>query len=358
MIIKYVLPAVAFALLIFAIVHVASSQRPQEPVSPPVEPARAPFTRTVAGAGIVEAQTENIEMGAPIAGLVVEVPVQVGDKVPPGTTLFRLDDRPLRAQLKVAEAALAAAEAQLERLEKQPRPEEVPVAEAAVRRAEADLVRRQDQLRRSRTLHERGAVTDEELILREQDVRMGIAELERSQAELALLNAGAWEADKLVARAAIEQAQADISRIQTDLERLEVKALVDGEVLQVNVRPGEFIGAPAEVPAIVLGNVQRLHVRVDIDEQDIPRFVPNAPARATQRGLPQSSFPLTFVRIEPFVVPKRSLTGLNTERVDTRVLQVIYAVESTDQPLYVGQQVDVFIDAAGSAAAPIAQAER
>jgi HlyD family secretion protein len=54
---------------------------------------------------------------------------------------------------------------------------------------------------------------------------------------------------------------------------------------------------------------------------------------------------LKFVRIEPYVIPKKSLTGDNTERVDTRVLQVIYAVDGGNKRLFVGQQVDVFIDA-------------
>jgi HlyD family secretion protein len=45
-------------------------------------------------------------------------------------------------------------------------------------------------------------------------------------------------------------------------------------------------------------------------------------------------------------VPKKSLTGDNTERVDTRVLQVIYALETKNRPIYVGQQMDVFVDAA------------
>ena len=53
----------------------------------------------------------------------------------------------------------------------------------------------------------------------------------------------------------------------------------------------------------------------------------------------------SFVRFEPFVVPKKSLTGDSTERVDTRVLQVIYKVEQDDLPLFVGEQLDVFIDA-------------
>ncbi len=61
------------------------------------------------------------------------------------------------------------------------------------------------------------------------------------------------------------------------------------------------------------------------------------------RGDPRQKFELRFVRVEPYVVPKKSLTGDNSERVDTRVLQVIYAVEGSGLPLYVGQQVDVYI---------------
>jgi hypothetical protein len=61
----------------------------------------------------------------------------------------------------------------------------------------------------------------------------------------------------------------------------------------------------------------------------------------------QERYPLSFVRVEPFVVPKKSLTGDTTERVDTRVLQVIYACDPTDRPpLFVGQQVEVYIEAA------------
>ena len=50
------------------------------------------------------------------------------------------------------------------------------------------------------------------------------------------------------------------------------------------------------------------------------------------------------MRVEPYVVPKKSLTGDNTERVDTRVLQVIYALVSADRRVYVGQQLDVFVN--------------
>jgi multidrug resistance efflux pump len=124
-----------------------------------------------------------------------------------------------------------------------------------------------------------------------------------------------------------------------------VRALVHGKVLQVNVRPGEYVGTPPNQPLIVLGDVDRYHVRVDIDEHDIPRFRLGAAAQAALRGDPRQKFPLEFVRVEPYVIPKKSLTGDNTERVDTRVLQVIYALP-TGAPVYVGQQMDVFVQGA------------
>ncbi|MCC7476485.1 MAG: HlyD family efflux transporter periplasmic adaptor subunit [Pirellulales bacterium] len=162
-------------------------------------------------------------------------------------------------------------------------------------------------------------------------------------ADYELLKAGAWKYDKQVAQAAVDRAMAEVEQAQVELDRLTVKALGDGEVLQVNVRPGEFVGAPPDEALIVLGSTDQLHVRVDIDEYDIPRFTPNSPARATLKGQSNHFFPLKFVRVEPYVIPKKSLTGDNTERVDTRVLQVIYAVEGK-HPLFVGQQVDVFVD--------------
>jgi hypothetical protein len=81
---------------------------------------------------------------------------------------------------------------------------------------------------------------------------------------------------------------------------------------------------------------------------------PNAAAVATVRGNANLKTKLSFVRFEPYVLPKKSLTGDNTERVDTRVLQVIYRVDDNKLPLFVGQQMDVFIDAP----APDEQAER
>jgi hypothetical protein len=54
---------------------------------------------------------------------------------------------------------------------------------------------------------------------------------------------------------------------------------------------------------------------------------------------------LRFVRVEPLVVPKRALSGMTTERIDTRVMQLIYAIVEDGMAILPGQQVDVLIEA-------------
>ena len=111
-------------------------------------------------------------------------------------------------------------------------------------------------------------------------------------------------------------------------------------------------------PLIVLGKLDPLHVRVDIDEADVGRYQSSARAFASLRGQAQTRIPLTFVRIEPYVVPKRSLSGATGERVDTRVLRVIYALPLNTKHAYPGQQVDVFIESAPSGSAQISEVDR
>lgn len=342
------LPLVSVGMLTLASYHITRTSRAEPPLAPPSPPARAPYGATIGASGVIEPRTENISLGSPVPGSVEEVLVRVGDKVQKGTPLFRLDDRQWRAELRVREAMLAASESQLERLVKMPREEEIPPSLAKVDEAKANVARVGDLVERGRKLLANKVITAEEMVSREQNWQMARQQLAKVEAEHKLLLAGAWEPDKLVARAAVEQARAEVSRIRTELDRLVVNASVDGEILQVNVRPGEYINQAGSKALIVLGNVEQLHVRVDIDEQDIPRFDAALPAEAFLRSDSHNSYPLTFVRVEPFVVPKKSLTGDVTERVDTRVLQVIYALDQQGDRVFVGQQMDVFLRTAAT----------
>jgi multidrug resistance efflux pump len=345
---KYHLPVLAAVMLGLAVYHVLGASQSLPPPSPPVEPARSAFSQTVGGAGIVEAWTENISVGTPLPGVVLEVfvPVEnVGQTVKKGDPLFLVDNRQLQATLKYNEANLMAVRAQLAKLEAQPRPEEVPPSEAKVHVSEANVSVQQDLAERARRL--RGiAMADEDANQRMLTLGVARQQLAQAKAEDALLKAGAWRFDKDIAKANVALAEAQVQQTKTDLDRVLVRAPRDGVILQVNVREGEYVGTPPGQALMLLGAIhEKVHVRVDIDEHDIPRFQKGAPAQASPRGNPRIIYPLRFERIEPYVIPKKSLTGDNTERVDTRVLQVIYALEAKDKPIYVGQQVDVFIDA-------------
>jgi multidrug resistance efflux pump len=340
---KIVLPLVALGLLAFAIAFVSGQNRSTPPARPALPPPESPFDYTVAGAGLVEAQTENIAIGSATPGVVTKVLVKVDQKVRAGDALFELDDRQLQAELALRKAAVAAAKADLTRMENEPRREELLMSKALLAEARANLASQQDQYNRAKELYKKRVETAETLVARQEAVNAAEAKLAHAQAEYDMREAGAWQFDLDVARSRVAQAEAQVAQAMTELDRLIVRALVDGRVLQVNVRPGEFVGAPPGQPLIVLGNIEKLHVRVDIDENDIPRYVPGSKGIAMVRGQSGVEYPLTFVRVEPYVVPKRSLTGENTERVDTRVLQVIYSIEPNGQPLYVGQQLDVYI---------------
>jgi multidrug resistance efflux pump len=338
---KYLLPALAVVGFLYAVYSVKSTNE-APPVQPPVvAPSQSPFSTFIFGAGVIEANTENIAVGAPVAGIVTKVSVKVGARVRAGDPLLLLDDRELRAALAARKARLATARARQDRLVAFPRPEEVAISEA--RRAEAAAHTTEMEIRRARTKGvDPRAVSAEEMTQRTSAAAMAQAKLAQAEADLALLRAGSWMPDRTLARAEVAAAEAEVAEIQTAIERLTVRAPGDGEVLRVNVRVGEF-ASQREQGLILLGHTDPLAVRVDIDEHDAWRFQAGTEATAFVRGNPQIKIPLTFSHLEPMLTPKRSLTGESTERVDTRVLQAIYHFDRGVLPVYIGQQVDVHI---------------
>ncbi len=153
------------------------------------------------------------------------------------------------------------------------------------------------------------------------------------------------EAKLGTAHANAESAAALVQETKTNIGRLTIEAPIDGDVLQLNIRPGEYAQTGVlSKPLVLLGDTRTLHVRVDIDENDAWRLSPGMPAKAFLRGNSAVAFDLSFAYVEPYVVPKTELSGASTERVDTRVLQVVYSVRKSNLPIYVGQQVDAYIE--------------
>jgi multidrug efflux pump subunit AcrA (membrane-fusion protein) len=346
MILKFVVPLVAVAGVAFAVRTVVLGY--QQPVIPrPIaEPPKPPFEAYLSGSGLVEAASENVAISTPLPGLVTDVAAKVGARVQKGDLLFRLDNREVAAQMLVERAAVAAAEARIARLASLPRLEDVRIAEAKLVEANAALEEAARQLAMAESISDPRAMSKDALSRRRSDVEVATARVRSAQAALDWQMAGAWKPELEVARAELAQTQARVALVQTQLERLDVRAPLDATVLQLNLRAGEYAttGVLAR-PLVLLGRTDVLHVRVDIDENDSWRWNAAAAARAFVRGNRNMSAPLALVRVEPYVIPKRSLTGDSTERVDTRVLQALYSFDPTALRVYVGQQLDVYVEA-------------
>lgn len=342
---KYGLPTLAALVLAFAAFSIWKSHPVRANVQPPSAPPTAAFEDKVGAVGLVEASSENIAVSLPVSGLVTAVYVHAGDRVTRGQKLFSLDDRDLRAELALRNTALQVAEAKLNKLLHLPRPEDIPPAEAKVRESEELLNDANVQLRIIESVKDKRAIRDEDLQRRRLAARAAEARLTEARANLALLKAGSWEPDIRVAKAEVEQAASQVKRVEADLDRLVVTAPISGEVLQCKVRAGEYAQAgPLTQPLMLLGATDQLNVRADVDEQEAWRVKKGAPAVASVRGETGRKFNLRFVRFEPYVIPKKNLTGDSSERVDTRVLEVVYALDRGAR-VFAGQQMDVFIEA-------------
>jgi len=327
-------------------------------------------------------------------GKVMKVFVTKGQKVKANDPLFQLDARALEAEKASAEAMLRSSQAELRRVQAYRRPEEEPIlrakiaeaealveqtrqdlvlAQAALEESEWDLKDHENQIRRYEATAKANATSVEQLEREQYAAKMAAARVNGAKAKIASLKAqvagasarlqsaqgdlntylaGPWKPDVEKAQAAVAEARANAERLATEIERRLIRAPAAGEVLRCNLHEGEYApatpGAPENAP-LVIGDLSRLRVRVDIDEFDLFRFRAGAPAVAFFKGQFEPSFRLEFVCIEPFVVPKRALTNSQTELVDARVLQAIYRVASTDVPLHVGQQLDVFIEEGANA---------
>lgn len=346
------LPLIALGMLLFGASHIRSRQKETPQTQPPIPPAQSPYLQRVAGAGLVEAATENIAVGTHLPGIVDQVFVQVGQRVRANEPLFELDTRLIRAQIAVQETQAISSRAELSKLEQLPRPEDLPPVVARREQSEAILRQWEDEYARQQKLSQDGATTESLLVASRQKLAAARADAAGMLAEEQRLRAGAWEADRIIARAAVAMADAEVSKLKTELELHRVgtpelrdaAGAVELTVLQVNVRPGEAVDTVGDKALVMLGDVRRKHVRVDIDEHDVPRFEKAGAATGVLRGDAAKSLPLKFMRVEPFVLPKRSLTGDNTERVDTRVLQVLYQITADADAIFIGQQMDVFIE--------------
>jgi HlyD family secretion protein len=309
---RIILPALALIGIGGSAIYIAQSQPDTQLTNPEITPPKTPAGQrksgSVAGSGVIEPSGEIVDIAAHVPGIVARVFVEPGEQVVAGQPLLEIDSRDARAAIGEAAARLES-------------------ARASVQAAHTSLKVAENQYSLYRDVEDERAVSRQEVI-----ARRGAADDARAQ-----LN---------VAQAQARQAQAQLTQARVERDRRTVRAPRAMQVLQILTRAGEYAGtAGNDIVLMKLGITKPLHVRIDIDENEIERVALGQAATISPKGDASKQVSATFVRAEPLIVPKRSLTNSATERVDVRVLQLIYALPANGNQFFVGQQVDGFAPA-------------
>lgn len=287
---KIILPLIALFLLLNAIFGLWKN--PKREVLEPQKPmAVSDFKHAVSGLGITEPQSEIINIGVSNSGIVSEIYVQAGDEIAEDEALFTIDNREAKANVELKLAQLEA--------------------------AKLDALDKMQEFEIYQKISDKRAYSKDEFNKKQIAVEIYDQRVKQAAAEL------------------------EVARVM--LDKLTIKSPIDGEILKVDIRTGEY-AQPLSKSLMMIGDLSKMHVRVEIDEIEASRLNPAKPAFAYLRGNPQIKIPLTFVRFEPYIVPKISISGGNAEKIDTRVLQVIYAFENSENKILVGQQMDVYVE--------------
>jgi HlyD family secretion protein len=338
----FLLSAVGVALAVVSAVIFGERPNAQPPT---FNPAANPYAKGIYAVGIVESAQEqgvNVNLYPEITGPVTRVLVKEGDRVKQGDALINIDDSIQRA---TAEAALAL----LRELKAQPRPETLAVAAAQVENARAQLKNVADTHAKLEVAFslDPDSVSRDVLDTARNTEKMAATNLEMIEKQYVLTKAGAWSYD-------IETQEKQAAAAVALLDKYTLRAPADGVVLAINAEIGSTVttlGAydpytEGNKPLLILGGAgENLQVRAFIDEILVHSMADPAKLAGQMfiRGT-DVKIPLTFVRVQPYVSPKIELSDERQERVDVRVLPVIFRF---DKPaglnLYRGQLVDVYV---------------
>jgi RND family efflux transporter MFP subunit len=193
---------------------------------------------------------DQARVSSEVAGIIRDVPVQLGTEVRAGDLLVRLEPRELQLALDRAEGQLRQIEAQLginhSQAQRPPSDEQI----ASVRQAMANRDDARNTFKRAQQLHDRGLMSQVDFDTA--DTRMKIAE---ANYQAAVDNIQALKATLQDRRAAWELAQKKLADAS-------IKAPVAGAVSERLVQPGEFIRENTPVATIVQVNPLKLKTAI------------------------------------------------------------------------------------------------
>ncbi len=332
-----------------------------KPLPPAFNPAQNPYAKGIYANGIIESYQSNganINIYPEVPGTVTQILVKEGDKVNEATPLLLIDDSVQKATVEQQKAQAAAALATLRELKAQPRAEVLRVSKAQADYAAAQLKTSRDtlvKLRKSTALDPK-SVSKDQLDTAGNTVKANQANLGVARRQYELTKAGAWIYDIQNQQHLYEALSKTYASGAALLAKYTIRAPVTGVVLAINAAVGSF-ASPQGIydtytqgsdPVIVMSYSQQpyLEVRCYIDEILIPRLSPASKMNAQMliRGT-TDRIPLEFERIQPYASPKIELSDQRTERVDVRVLPVLFRFKPPkDMNIYPGQLVDIYVE--------------
>jgi len=360
--ILFVLAAIGIAMGLYS-AHIYSQQPPAQP--PVFNPAPNPYADGIYASGIIESfqsQGENINIYPEVSGPITKILVAEGAIVQRGTPLLTIDDSVQRPTVEQQKAQADAALAMLNELRAEPRAENLAVAAAQVESGKATLKNAEDELQKREQAYalDAGAISRDQVDDAINAAKMAEANLALEEKQYNLTKAGAWIYDIQNQERQYEALCKTYNASNALLAKYTIRAPVDGIVLSIETAAGSYVSSQgaydtytqAFTPLVVMGTSQdHLEVRCYIDEILVHRL-PDPSQMAAKMFIQGTdiSIPLAFERLQPYVSPKIELSDEREERVDVRVLPVIFRFEKPkDLNLFPGQLVDVYIGAKADA---------
>ena len=331
----------------------------QPPLPPAFAPPTNPYPQGIYAEGMLESAQpsgENINVYPEVSGTVKQIPVREGQEVKQGAILLVIDDSIQRATTLQLQSQAQAAFTLLAELKAQPRKETLDVAEAQVAAAQAALRTAQDALDKQQAAYDVNpkSISKDALDSARNAVATAKANLDVACKQRDLTKAGAWIYDINNQERTYNALYKSYLSAHALLGKYTLRAPADGTILAINPTVGSYVSAQGAYdsytqgmdPVLVLGSSQTyLNVRCYVDEILVPRL-PAASRMKAQMSVRGSAdkLPLQFVRMQPMVSPKIELSDQRMERVDVRVLPIIFRVEKPrNLNLYPGLLVDVYI---------------
>ncbi len=327
------------AVLLAALAVPAAMTHAQTPArAATVDPAEEKRWLAVAP-GRVEPSSGLIRVAPPVMGVIGEVLVGAGATVFAGEPLIRLADQEAQARLAAAEAQVA--------LRRRVRNKESAASGAAARRRAEDAVADTEiAVSEARSFVDKAAVERRAGRGSDADVDAARSGLTRAQVRLVQQKAELRriEADASLptqAEGQLNIARSELLATQAAIEKMTIRAPIDGTVLQMNAKPGELASPSATQALVLFGNVSALRVRAEVDERDIEKIKAGQSVLVRPAAFRDREIAGTVAFIAPLVESGRYNALGQRNMTDVDVVEVLVNLGEPG-PLAVGMKVDVY----------------